>query len=63
MVHNGIEYGMMAAYAEGLDILRHANIGNKTTQSTPKRRRCAIPNITSSTSICPTWPRCGGAAA
>ncbi|MEO8153909.1 MAG: phosphogluconate dehydrogenase (NAD(+)-dependent, decarboxylating) [Rhizobacter sp.] len=27
MVHNGIEYGVMAAYAEGLDILRHANIG------------------------------------
>ncbi|MGA2045711.1 MAG: phosphogluconate dehydrogenase (NAD(+)-dependent, decarboxylating) [Roseiarcus sp.] len=30
MVHNGIEYGIMAAYAEGLDILRGANIGNKT---------------------------------
>jgi 6-phosphogluconate dehydrogenase len=28
MVHNGIEYGMMAAYAEGLNILKHANIGN-----------------------------------
>jgi 6-phosphogluconate dehydrogenase len=28
MVHNGIEYGIMAAYAEGLDILRHANVGN-----------------------------------
>ncbi|MDA0802431.1 MAG: decarboxylating 6-phosphogluconate dehydrogenase [Planctomycetota bacterium] len=27
MVHNGIEYGMMAAYAEGLNILRHANVG------------------------------------
>jgi 6-phosphogluconate dehydrogenase len=27
MVHNGIEYGMMAAYAEGLNILRNANIG------------------------------------
>ena len=27
MVHNGIEYGIMAAYAEGLSILRHANIG------------------------------------
>src|ERR1044071_1240571 len=25
MVHNGIEYGLMAAYAEGLNILRHAN--------------------------------------
>jgi len=27
MVHNGIEYGLMAAYAEGIDILRHANVG------------------------------------
>jgi 6-phosphogluconate dehydrogenase len=27
MIHNGIEYGIMAAYAEGLDILRHANAG------------------------------------
>jgi 6-phosphogluconate dehydrogenase len=27
MVHNGIEYGMMAAYAEGLNVLRHANAG------------------------------------
>jgi 6-phosphogluconate dehydrogenase len=29
MVHNGIEYGLMAAYAEGLNILRNANIGNR----------------------------------
>jgi 6-phosphogluconate dehydrogenase len=29
MVHNGIEYGLMAAYAEGLNILHKANIGNK----------------------------------
>lgn len=27
MVHNGIEYGVMAAYGEGLNILRHANVG------------------------------------
>jgi 6-phosphogluconate dehydrogenase len=27
MVHNGIEYGVMAAYAEGLNVLRHADIG------------------------------------
>jgi 6-phosphogluconate dehydrogenase len=30
MVHNGIEYGIMAAYAEGLGILRDANIGKQT---------------------------------
>jgi 6-phosphogluconate dehydrogenase len=29
MVHNGIEYGLMAAYAEGLNILRHANAGKE----------------------------------
>jgi 6-phosphogluconate dehydrogenase len=29
MVHNGIEYGVMAAYAEGLNILRHANAGKQ----------------------------------
>lgn len=28
MIHNGIEYGLMAAYAEGLNILKHANEGN-----------------------------------
>jgi len=28
MVHNGIEYGVMAAYAEGLNILHHAKVGN-----------------------------------
>jgi 6-phosphogluconate dehydrogenase len=32
MVHNGIEYGIMAAYAEGMNILRHANVG-KTSQA------------------------------
>ncbi len=28
MVHNGIEYGLMAAYAEGFNVLRHANVGH-----------------------------------
>jgi 6-phosphogluconate dehydrogenase len=32
MVHNGIEYGLMASYAEGLNILRHANVGKKEQQ-------------------------------
>ena len=32
MVHNGIEYGVMAAYAEGLNILRHANVGQRQAQ-------------------------------
>jgi 6-phosphogluconate dehydrogenase len=41
MVHNGIEYGIMAAYAEGLGVLREANIGNRPqaidAETTPLR--------------------------
>ncbi|WP_372826430.1 phosphogluconate dehydrogenase (NAD(+)-dependent, decarboxylating) [Polaromonas sp.] len=41
MVHNGIEYGVMAAYAEGLNILRNANIGKGSqtadAETTPLR--------------------------
>jgi len=32
MVHNGIEYGLMAAYAEGFNIIKHANVGLQTQQ-------------------------------
>jgi 6-phosphogluconate dehydrogenase len=41
MVHNGIEYGIMAAYAEGLGVIRAANIGKQTdtidAETTPLR--------------------------
>jgi 6-phosphogluconate dehydrogenase len=41
MVHNGIEYGLMAAYAEGLGVLRGANIGKRPheidAETTPLR--------------------------
>ena len=41
MVHNGIEYGLMAAYAEGLGVLRDANVGKKQdaidAETTPRR--------------------------
>jgi 6-phosphogluconate dehydrogenase len=41
MVHNGIEYGLMAAYAEGMSILRNANIGKREheidAETTPLR--------------------------
>ncbi len=33
MVHNGIEYGIMAAYAEGLNILRNADVGKRVQES------------------------------
>ncbi|MGH9940546.1 MAG: phosphogluconate dehydrogenase (NAD(+)-dependent, decarboxylating) [Blastocatellia bacterium] len=42
MVHNGIEYGLMAAYAEGLNILHHANVGKHAqaadAETTPLRQ-------------------------
>ncbi len=41
MIHNGIEYGLMAAYAEGLNILKHANAGKQgrkvDAETTPLR--------------------------
>ena len=41
MIHNGIEYGIMAAYAEGLNILHHANLGKRgeeaSAEATPLR--------------------------
>jgi 6-phosphogluconate dehydrogenase len=41
MVHNGIEYGIMAAYAEGLNVLCHANVGKQRqtidAETTPLR--------------------------
>jgi 6-phosphogluconate dehydrogenase len=41
MVHNGVEYGLMAAYAEGLNILKNANAGNRPrdidAETTPLR--------------------------
>jgi 6-phosphogluconate dehydrogenase len=33
MVHNGIEYGLMAAYAEGFNILKHANVGKQNRET------------------------------
>jgi 6-phosphogluconate dehydrogenase len=42
MVHNGIEYGLMAAYAEGFNILKHANVGKQRheadAETTPLRQ-------------------------
>ncbi|WP_027996187.1 phosphogluconate dehydrogenase (NAD(+)-dependent, decarboxylating) [Simplicispira psychrophila] len=59
MVHNGIEYGMMQAYAEGLNILHHANVGQSShtneisdAETTPLRHPefyqydLDLPNIT-----------------
>ena len=46
MVHNGIEYGIMAAYAEGFNILRHAKVGKgdqKDAETTPLPQPRALP--------------------
>ena len=63
MVHNGIEYGLMAAYAEGLNILNHANVGKQhheiDAETTPLRN----PEHYSTISISPTSPKSGAAAA
>jgi len=61
MVHNGIEYGMMAAYAEGLNILRHANVGNDThttdAETTPMRNPEFYQYELNLTDIAEVWRR------
>ena len=52
MIHNGIEYGMMQAIAEGFDILKERQLAERCPTSTAARA-----------STWPTWPRSGGAAA
>jgi len=43
MVHNGIEYGIMAAYGEGLNILKHANIGRRDQEADAETAPLANP--------------------
>lgn len=61
MVHNGIEYGVMAAYAEGLNILRNANIGNEThdidAETTPLRDPDAYKYDLNITDVAEVWRR------
>ena len=64
MVHNGIEYGLMAAYAEGLNILRHANVGGEPARHRRGDHAAAAPGALPLRSArWATSPRCGGAAA
>ena len=64
MVHNGIEYGLMAAYAEGLNILKHANVGKRDARAR-RRDDAAAPPRALPVRLRPRRrsPRCGGAAA
>jgi len=45
MVHNGIEYGLMAAYAEGLNLLKHADAGLQTRESDAETAPLADPRL------------------
>jgi 6-phosphogluconate dehydrogenase len=61
MVHNGIEYGIMAAYAEGLNILKHANIGQQhaaaDAETTPLRHPEHYPYDLNLADITEVWRR------
>ncbi len=61
MVHNGIEYGMMAAYAEGLNILKHAGVGKEATaadaETTPLRDPTAYQYDLDLADIAEVWRR------
>jgi 6-phosphogluconate dehydrogenase len=61
MVHNGIEYGIMAAYAEGLNILRKANAGKETheadAETTPLRNPKLYQYDFNLTDIAEVWRR------
>jgi 6-phosphogluconate dehydrogenase len=61
MVHNGIEYGIMAAYAEGLNILHHANAGNQQravdAETTPLRNPEYYPYDLNLADITEVWRR------
>jgi 6-phosphogluconate dehydrogenase len=64
MVHNGIEYGIMAAYAEGLAVLRAANAGKQAQQTNAETTPLRDPeHYAYDTSICRMSPRSGGAVA
>ena len=61
MVHNGIEYGIMAAYAEGWAFCATPTSASGHTRSTPKPPRCATPSTTNTTStlrdVAEVWRR------
>jgi len=61
MVHNGIEYGIMASYAEGLNILHHANAGKEKqtvdAETTPLRHPEYYPYDLNIADIAEVWRR------
>ena len=64
MVHNGIEYGVMAAYAEGMAVLKAANIGKQHRRGRRRNHAAARSRaLPVRSQPAPTSPRSGGAAA
>ena len=61
MVHNGIEYGIMAAYAEGMNILHNANVGKQThaadAETTPLRNPRLYQYDFNLTDVAEVWRR------
>lgn len=61
MVHNGIEYGMMAAIGEGLSVIKHANVGKKThevdAETTPLRDAWAYQYDIDVAEVAEVWRR------
>lgn len=61
MVHNGIEYGLMAAYAEGFNILQHANVGKRSAEvdaeTTPLRNPEAFQYDIDVAAVAEVWRR------
>jgi 6-phosphogluconate dehydrogenase len=61
MVHNGIEYGIMAAYGEGLNIIKHANVGNQAqeddAETTPLRHPELYQYDIDTTEVAEVWRR------
>ncbi len=63
MVHNGIEYGVMAAYAEGLNLLQHADAGLKQEEADAETTPLSNPRCSSTGSTSPRSRKSGGTAA
>ena len=61
MVHNGVEYAMMAAIAEGLSVIKHANVGNVTqavdAETTPLRDSWAYQYDIDVAEVAEVWRR------
>jgi 6-phosphogluconate dehydrogenase len=61
MVHNGIEYGIMAAYGEGLNIIKHANVGKQAqeadAETTPLRHPELYQYDIDTTEVAEVWRR------